>query len=173
MSGGMRLGKGTFGNFLVNAVQSGRGVDAQCRVEGVQRSTFTAAEIQNAFSVPVTIVDAPGAGFVVILNRVIVSKAAGTAFGGVAAGEDLTFLYATAAVEPVADIETTGFLDQTSAEIRISRSLEAVSGIGGIDLTDAVDEAIEMSLLIGNITLGDEVIVDAYYERFPSFLVNV
>ena len=30
----------------------------------------------------------------------------------------------------------------------------------------------KLSLLVGDITLGSEVIVDVYYERFPSVLVN-
>lgn len=170
---GLRFGKGPNGEFTVNATESGKGVDAQARVEGVQRSNFTAAQIQSANGTPLEVVAAPGAGFVLIVNRVIVSKAAGDAFGGIAGGEDLTFLYETAGVAVVADIETTGFLDQATAEIRLSRALEVASGLGGIDLTDALDEAIEMSLLSGNITLGSEVIVDVYYERFASFLVNI
>ena len=170
---GLRFGKGSNGEFTVNATESGKGVDAQVRVEGVQRSTFTAVQMRAANTTPLVVVDAPGTGFIVIVNRVIVSKASGTAFTGVAANEDLTFLYETAAVAVVADIETTGFLDQTTAEIRISRALEAASGLGGIDLTNAEDEAVEMSLLNDDITAGDEVIVDVYYERFPTFLVNV
>jgi len=169
---GPKFGKGSGAEFLVNSTESGRGEDAQLRVEGVYRSTFTAAQIDSANGTPLEVLPAPGTLFFNIVNRVVVSKAAGTAFGGIAAGEDLTFLYAGGSVQAVADVETTGFLDATTDEIRIVRAIAAASGTGSIDATDILATAVEMSLLVGDITLGSEVIVDVYYERFPSVLVN-
>lgn len=167
---GLRLGRNSLGQLLVNRFATGLKVDAQARVEGVQRTTLTALQVRTLDATPIEIVAAPGATWVTVVSRIVVSKAAGDAFGGIAGGEDLTFQYETAAVKVVGDMETTGFLDATTAEIRIARPLLAASGLDSIDLTDALDEAIEISLLVGPVTLGSEVIIDTYYERFPSFL---
>lgn len=168
---GLRLGRNSLGQLLVNRLATGLKADAQARVEGVERTILTAAQVQNAFSVPVELVAAPGVLFFLIVNRVVVSKAAGTAFGGIAAGEDIQIEYGTANLACVADIESTGFLDAATAEIRLARSIDVASGLGGLDATALLNDNIEFSLLIGNITLGSPLIVDTYYERFPSFLV--
>ncbi len=167
---GLRFGRNSLGQFLVNRLATGLGVDAQARVEGVARVTLTAVQVAAAFTTPVELVAAPGALFFLIVNRVVVSKAAGTAFAGIAVGEDIQIEYGTANTPVVPDIETTGFLDATTAEIRIARSLAFVSGLGGLDATALLNDNIEFSLLIGDITGGSPVIVDTYYERFPSFL---
>ncbi len=168
---GHRMGKGTLGQFLVNATFSGKGADAQVIVYGVERKTFTAAQIQTANGTPLELVAAPGTGFVLIVSRVVISKAAGTAFTGVAGGEDFTVVYSGGSDTLVTNIETTGFLDQTTAEIRVGHG--PIDPTGTHDLTALLDTAVDLELLSGNITAGDEVIVDTYYERFPSFLVNV
>jgi len=166
----LRFGKGTNGEFLVNAEESGRGDNAQVRVEGVSRKTFTAAQIDSANGTPLELVAAPGAAFALVVTKVVISKAAGTAFGGIAAGEDFTVVYSGGTDNLVTDIETTGFLDQTTAEIRVAHG--PVDPTGTHDLTALLNTAVDLELLVGDITLGDEVIVDTYYERYPSFLVN-
>ena len=50
-------------------------------------------------------------------------------------------------------------------------SIDAASGLGGLDATALLNDNIEFTLLSGNITGGSPLIVDVYYERFPSFLV--
>ena len=166
---GLRLGRNSLGQLLVNRLKTGLGVDAQARVEGVQRTTLTAAQVQTLNMTPVEILPAPGAAWVVVVSRVVISKAAGTAFTGVAGGEDFTVVYSGGSDTLVTDIETTGFLDQTTAEIRIGHG--PIDPTGTHDLTALLNTAVDLQLLTGDITAGDEVIVDVYYERFPSFLV--
>jgi len=123
---------------------------------------LTAAQMQTGFSVPITIVAAPGAGFALLVSEVRVSKAAGTAFAGIAAGEDLIVVH-TAGTDPlVTTIETTGFLDSTSDEMRIGR---AVDVSGTYDLTALANTGIDYELLVGDITGGSPVVFDVYYER--------
>ncbi len=126
------------------------------------RISLTAAQVLAGFSAPVELVAAPGAGFALIVSRIDVSKAAGTAFGGIAAGEDMIFVYSGGAIQVVNSLETTGFLDSTVDEMRISRHLPVALGF---DFTAQANTAIDYELLVADITLGSPVIFDVYFER--------
>jgi hypothetical protein len=126
------------------------------------RIELTAAQVLAGFGTPFELVAAPGAGFALIVSRIDVSKAAGTAFGGIAAGEDMIFVYSGGAIHVVNSLETTGFLDSTSDEMRISRHLPVALGF---DLTAQANTAIDYELLVGDITGGSPVVFDIYYER--------
>ena len=95
-----------------------------------------------------------------MVDKVRIEKAAGTAFAGIAAGEDIQIEYGTTNVQVVTDIETTGFLDQTGNERRTARSVDPT---GGIDLQGNANNNIEFSLLIGNITGGSAVVFEVHY----------
>ena len=122
---------------------------------------LTAVQMRTGFSVPFELVPAPGTGFVLLVSELRVSKAAGTAFGGIAAGEDLIVVY-SAGTDPVCTgMETTGFLDSTTDEMRITRAIDPTLGF---DLTAEEDTALDYELLIGDITLGSPVVFDIYYD---------
>ena len=123
---------------------------------------LTALQMRTGFSVPFEIVAAPGTGFVLLVSQLIVSKAAGTAFGGIAAGEDLIIVYAAGTAPLATGMESTGFLDSTTDEMRITRGIDVALGY---DLTALEDTAIDYELLIGDITLGSPVVFDVYYDR--------
>lgn len=123
---------------------------------------LTAVQIRAGFSAPTELVAAPGAGFVLLVSEVRVSKAAGTAFGGVAAGEDLIVVHSAGTDPLVTTIETTGFLDEVTDEVRIARAVDVT---GSYDLTALANTAIDYELLVGDITLGSPVVFDVYYER--------
>lgn len=125
------------------------------------RVLVTAAEVQTGFSVPTTLIAAPGVGFAILLQRVQVSKAAGAAFTGVAAGEDMIFVH-TAGTDPlVTTIETTGFLDSTSDEMRVARGVDVS---GAYDLTALDNIGVDFELLVGDVTLGSDLVIDLQYE---------
>lgn len=123
---------------------------------------LTAVQMRAGFSAPTELVAAPGAGFVLLVSEVRVSKAAGTAFGGIAAGEDITIVYSGGTDPVVTDIETTDFLDSVADELRITRAVDVALGF---DLTALANTAIDYELLIADITLGSPVVFDVYYER--------
>ena len=122
---------------------------------------LTAAQIQSGNGTPVELVAAPGTGFSLLVSEVRVSKAAGTAFAGVASGEDIQIEYGALNIPVVTDIETTGFLDQTTDELRIVRAIDPTLGF---DFTAAANDNIEYTLLVGDITGGSPVVFDVYYE---------
>jgi len=165
---GRVIGVSKTGDVLVN--KGTDVVDGILKPQSRARVSLSAAQVDGAFTTPVELVAAPGAGFVNIVDRVIVSKAAGTAFGGIAIGEDIQIEYGTANVAVVTDIETTGFLDQTALEQRIAR---AVDPTGGLDLQGYANDNIEFTLLVGDITGGSALVVEVWYERFELAALTV
>lgn len=113
----------------------------------------TSAQLLAMFATPVVIVPAPGAGLALVFDSITVHKPAGTAYGGIAAGEDLTVKYTDQSGLEVAEIETTGFLDQATAQTRVAGGFRAASGIASV--TPVVNAALVLALLVGEIITGD------------------
>jgi hypothetical protein len=157
---GRRFGLGPKSELVFNDANA-KLADAVLQPLARERVLISAAAAAAAFTTPVTLVAAPGAGFAVLPKRVLVSKAAGTAFGGIAAGEDITVRHTGIATSLVTDIETTGFLDQTADEARLAHAVELT---GGFDLQAQANLALEFQLLVGDITGGSDLVVDIQYE---------
>jgi hypothetical protein len=131
--------------------------------------TITSAELLALFTTPIQILAAPGAGFAHVLEGVLATKAAGTAYAGIAAGEDLSISYTDASGLAVAGIETTGFLDQATAQMRYAHAYRAASGISSI--TPVENAALMIHLLTGNIITGDsDLKLRLYYRTLPTAL---
>ena len=168
---GLRYGKGAGGEFTVNATQSGKGDDAQVLVEGVQKTTIAFLDVRTLFATPIEIAPAPATGFANIFRRAGIFKVAGTAYGGVAAGENLAIGYTNAAglvVSP--EIETVGFLDSTADQFRwVEKRSVAIAIVGDINPTAAA--ILVLKLEDGDITTGDsDLIVWCYYDVVPVVL---
>ena len=131
--------------------------------------TITSAELLALFTTPKTVLAAPGAGYANVVEGIIWSKAAGTAYAGIAAGEDLSVSYTNAAGLAVAGCETTDFLDQTTAQARWSDAYNAASGISSI--TPVENAAIVAHLLVGNIITGtSDLKMRLIYRTIPTAL---
>lgn len=168
---GLRFGKGANGEFLVNATQSGKGVDAQALVEGVTKTTITSAELLALFATPIEIVAAPAAGFANIFRRMGLYKAAGVAYAGIAAGENLVAAYTDASGLVVsAEIETVGFLDQTTAQMRWVEKKAALTATVG-EINPVAAAILVLKLEDAEIITGDsDLIVWCYYDIVPVVL---
>lgn len=105
---------------------------------------------------PQTVVAAPGAGKALVVSALQLYKPAGVAYAGIAAGEDLALRYTNGSGVIVAECETTGFLDQATAQMRYVYPIvaAAVAPIG--DVTPAVNAPLVLQLLSGEITTGDQ-----------------
>lgn len=131
--------------------------------------TITSAELLALFTTPKTILAAPGAGFANVIESIIAHKPAGTAYAGVATTEDLEIRYTNAAGLLVAQIETTGFLDQATAQTRYAPAYNAASGISSI--TPVENAAIVADLAVGNITTGNsDLKLRIFYRTIPTVL---
>lgn len=121
--------------------------------------TLTAAQVLALNGTPIEIVPAPALdtlGTAIVVRRWMARHAAGTAYAGIAAGEDLVLKYTNASgAQAAAAIETDGFLTLTTAAIRV-----APGYIGGVtttpaDVTPVANAALVAQLLVGEITTGN------------------
>ena len=158
------------GRLIVNSERTSKGLGAEVLIEGIQRTTITTAQVLALFLTPITIVAAPGAGSAVIIRAVGIHKPAGTAYAGIAAGEDLVCAYTDENGEQVtAHIETAGFLDQSTAQTRWVYAVSADAAVADIAPVD--NAVIVLKLMIGEVITGtSDLIVHAYFDVVPLVL---
>lgn len=131
--------------------------------------TITSAQLLALNATPQTLLAAPGAGYANIFQGAILYKAAGTAYAGIASGEDLSVKYTNSSGLEVAECETTGFLDQTTAQFRWMDAFRAASGISSF--VPVANAALIIMLLSGEITTGDsDLKLRVFYRTIPSTL---
>lgn len=124
--------------------------------KGVATTTITSTQLLALNATAQSVVPALGAGMAAIPYRVAIYKPAGVAYAGIASGEDLVLKYTNASGAQCSSvIETTGFLDQTTAQTRVAGFTGSVTTTAG-DVTPVANAAIVLSLLVGEITTGDQ-----------------
>lgn len=117
------------------------------------RVTITTAQLLALNATPIQIVAAPGANKALIFDGLTIRKPAGTAYAGIAAGEDLAVNYTDGSGLEVGQCETTGFLDSTADQVRYVRAHRSASGASQI--TPVVNAILVLQLLVGEIITGD------------------
>lgn len=144
---GRKAGLDALGNFEVNLTDGGsRGVHLT--------TTITSAQLLALFTTPIAIVPAPGVGFANVVNRITIHKPAGTAYAGVALGEDLVAKYTGAAGAQISGvIETTGFLDSAGVQTRVVGGLGS-TGATASDIALVDNAAVVLHLLAGDVITG-------------------
>ena len=98
---------------------------------------------------PVTLVSQTLSSCIPVLYAYAVDKPAGTAYAGIAAGEDLQIETSDSVSHIV--IETTGFLDQATRQRRAGR---VGASFSPVQLTGSFGIALRIRLLAGTITTG-------------------
>ena len=120
--------------------------------------TITSAQLLALNATPVTVIPAPGADLMIKINSWVARHGTGTAYSGIASGEDLVLKYtnASGAIAATA-IESTGFLDQATAQIRLAKALSGSGAAASTpaDITPVANAAIVLHLLSGEITTGN------------------
>jgi len=131
--------------------------------------TVTTAQVLALFLTPIQIVAAPGANKANILLGCVLHKPAGTAYGGIAAGEDLVIKYTNAAGLTVGSSETTGFLDQAGVQTRFMHPYSAATLIS--DITPVANAILVIHILIAEIITGtSDLLLRVYYRTVPTVL---
>jgi hypothetical protein len=126
--------------------------------------TITSAQLLALNATARQVIAAPGAGLAIVPIGVLAYKAAGTAYAGIASGEDISFKYTNSSGAEVAQMETTGFLDQTTAQARWAYPSAA-------NLTPVANAAVVAHLLTGEITTGDsDLKLRLFYRVIPTTL---
>lgn len=141
--------------------------------KGVATVTVTSAQLLALNATPQTIVPALGAGMCCIPTRVAIQKPAGVAYAGIAAGEDLVLKYTNGSGAQCSSvIETTGFLDQTTAQLRVATAPASTTTTAG-DVTPVANAAVVLHLLSGEITTGDQPLyVRVWFDVIDSTFTN-
>lgn len=169
---GNQLGLNHAGELVGNqhAHLSGYNSEVIYTGESLVKVTVTTAQVLALFATPITILDAAPTGFVNVFSRAAIYKPAGTAYGGIAAGEDLVFKATNAAGQQISSVvETTGFLDQATAQLRYVGPPGAVTTTAA-DVTP-LNAAIVLHLLTAEIIDGtSDLIVWLWYHRLPTVL---
>jgi hypothetical protein len=124
---------------------------------------ITSAQLLALNATPISVITAKGAGIAVVPTRWAIYKPAGTAYAGVAAGEDLVLKYTDASGEECSmQIETTGFLDQATAQMRMA-------GMPAAAISPVANAAIVLHLLTGEITTGtSDLSLRVWYDIVPT-----
>lgn len=159
---GQRLGLTARGGLVVNREKFD---GTQSTVGEYITTRIPTASVLTLFTTPFAILAAQGAGLAIVPTRVAIHKPAGTAYAGVAIGEDLVLKWTNAAGAQITSvIETTGFLDQATAQTRIAFPPATVGATAG-DLTPAANAAVVAHLLVGDIITGtSDLFVRMWYD---------
>jgi len=131
---------------------------------------LTAAQLLALNATPVTLVAAPGAGKVLVFERALLYLAYNSAaYAGIAGNEDLAIRYTGAAGLQLAQCEVTGFLDQTTSQLRHVAPFRAASGAS--DITPVANSPLVLHMLNGEITTGNSpLLVRTFYRILPAVL---
>lgn len=137
------------------------GVIAGVKPDRSKKVTLTSAQVLALHMTPIEVIAAPGRGKAVVLRgieaRLDYNSAA---YGGIAGTEDLEFRYTDATGTEILDVETTGFLDQTTDQTRWTPA--------DASAVTPVENAPIVVRLAGAITTGNSpLILDIYYLVVP------
>lgn len=138
----------------------------------VRTVQITSAQVLALNATPVELVPAPGANKAIIFEGAVIHKPAGTAYAGVATGEDLGIKYTNGSGLEVAACEMTGFADQTTAQSRYIRARVVAQSAGAVsDLAVVANAALVAHMLVGEITTGNQPFnVRVYYRVVDTVL---
>lgn len=142
------------------------------QVQRVATVTIPTAAVLALNATPVTLVAAPGASKTLIFEGAVLHKPAGTAYGNVAAGDDLALKYTDGSGIDVGVAEMTGFADQTTAQTRFILPQTGALAAGTVsDFVPVANAALVAHMLTGEITDGtSDFIVRVYYRIVPTVL---
>lgn len=163
---GREFGLGPNGELILNK-DSGLQVVLGAHVDTI----VTSAQVRALNATPITVVAAPGAGLAVVPRLVQMYKPAGTAYADVLAGDDLVLKYTDGSGEQCSGvIEATGFMDQTTAEMRVV-GMPGATGTTAGSFEPVANAAVVLHMLTGEITTGDsDLIVRVFYDIVTSTL---
>lgn len=164
---GRQLGIGPDGELILNKPRTG-----EQAVLGLSATKIiTSAQVLALFATPITVIAAPPAGDMIIPRLMQIYKPAGTAYAGIAVGEDLVLKYTNAAGAQCSGVvEATGFLDQTTAQTRVV-GMQGSTGATASDITPVAAAAVVLHMLTGEVTTGtSDLIVRVWYDILTSTL---
>lgn len=127
--------------------------------------TISTTELLALNVTPKTIVAAPASGYCIVpVGAVLFLDYNSAAYDGIAAGEDLAFKWTDKNGAELFQVETTGFLDQGSDQLRYAQPTTAL-------VTPVAAAAVVLHLLTAEIATGDSPLkIRFYYRIVPATL---
>lgn len=143
--------------------------------ERVTDKIITSAQILTLNATPVTLIAAPGANKAIIFLGAVVATGGGTAYAGIAATEEFSFKYTGAAGLNVSTVETTGWLDQTTAQVRWAQPHTSnITTDVPESYTPVANAALVAHMVVGEITTGNYPIsVRVFYRIVPTTIATL
>jgi len=131
-------------------------------------ATISTAQVLALFGTPITLVAAAGAGKVLVpLRCAVILDYNSVAYNGVAAGEDLAIRYTDASGVIGLTVETTGFLDQASDQVRTG----AVDAGAAAAIVPVANSPLVLHMTAGEIATGNSPLrVKLWYAIFSTGL---
>ena len=155
---------------LVAPTANGLCMKNKCEFGLSQRTTITSAQVLALNTTGITVVTAPGAGYSVLVNKFAIYSAGGTvAYVIPTTADNFTLKYTNVSGAQCAGvISTTGFMDQTTAQIRyvnpVAAATTTAASIAPVDNAPVV-----LTVLAANLTTGNYPIsVIVFYDIVPS-----
>jgi hypothetical protein len=161
---GRTFGLGHGGELILN------NKNTQTLLGAVVTTTITSAQLLALNATARPILAAQGASIIIVPRLVAVHKPAGTAYAGIAAGEDLVLKYTDGSgAQCSGAIETTGFLDQATAQTRYVGMPGASAAVTTATVVPVANAAVVMHMLVGEITTGNSPLhVRMWYELLDA-----
>lgn len=165
---GQAFGLAADGTPIVNRQQALMSRTAQVDAFDVTVVTITSAELLALNATPKVLIEAPGAGYAIIPHRALLHKPAGTAYAGIAAGEDLRLAYTSSpAISVLGEVETTGFLDQTTEQTRIAYGASHTAASASVAVIE--NDSFEINLETDEITTGDSDLIVTIWSEIIEY----
>jgi hypothetical protein len=143
--------------------------NAQCPVLSIAIKTLTTAQVLALNATPITVIAAPGAGFVTIVDHVLFSMDyAGVAYVA-GAGEDLVLKYTNGSgAEVCKPVDGADFIDEAADVIAYSPGMIQTDDQG---LVLTANAAVVAHMLTGEVITGtSDIVIHAYYYVIPILL---
>lgn len=117
--------------------------------------TITTAQMLALHATPISLVAAPGSGLALVFEGAEMSMDYNSAaYAGVDANDDLAIRYTNGSGAIVGAVEATGFIDQTSDQLRTCYPSSAV-GTARAEVTPVANAALVLHMLNGEVTTGN------------------
>ena len=135
----------------------------ECVQYDVKRVVVTSAQVLALNATEIELVPAQGADTVVEFLGAVVHKPAGTAYADVGADDDLEIRYTDESGAQVNTLlECTGFVDQTTAQTRITRPIVT-------EYTPVINKGLFLHMKTGEITTGNSpLIVTIHFRTYKN-----
>lgn len=174
VAGGVVLGEAVSGGGVGEVIsillrpRTSAGYVFSTNATDIQTATVTiaAADLKTMNATPVSVIASPGLGYANVLeSAVLFMDYASVAYTGVGSGDDITLRYTNSSGATIATVETVGFLDQASDQVRFVRPTTTA------EITPVANAAIVAHISTGEIytNAGDSPLkLKLYYRVIPT-----